>query len=174
MPIILLDLIEEQSDKEAFEAIYYEYRQLLFYVANMILHDEGDAEDAVIEAFIRLASNFKKTNKKVCHETRNYAVIIVRNVALDMIAKRTAVPVDDIEVLVDNRESHVDSVFDEASYSEICSAINDMPDAYSDILYLYYIDGFSIKEIAGSLKLNESAIRKRLERGRILLKKRYK
>lgn len=174
MPLILLDLLEEQTDKEAFEAIYYEYRQLLFYVANGILKDSGESEDAVIEAFTRLAKNFGKTNKKICHRTRNYLVIIVKNVALDMLSQTRDTILDDIKTFADINAVNEDPVFSEVDYEELCVAIKNMPDKYSDVLYLSYVEGYSTKSVANTLRLKESTVRKRLERGKMLLRKRYK
>ena len=59
MIAIYLSLIDE-NDMSRFEKIYYKYKNLLFYIANGILPDITDAEDAVQEAFIRIAKNMDK------------------------------------------------------------------------------------------------------------------
>lgn len=41
-----------------------------------------------------------------------------------------------------------------------------LPSKYREVLLLHYVEGYQGKEIAGMLKLSESAVRKRLERGR--------
>ena len=57
---LFLTLIEETTEKEKFEVLYYRYRDLMHYIAMAILHDEHLAEDAVQEAFFRVARNFHK------------------------------------------------------------------------------------------------------------------
>ena len=49
--IIYLQMIDTPEDRSKFEQIYLEYRGLMFHVANEILHNEQDAEDAVHQAF---------------------------------------------------------------------------------------------------------------------------
>ena len=41
-----------------------------------------------------------------------------------------------------------------------------LPSKYREVLLLHYVEGYQGKEIARMLKLSESAVRKRLERGR--------
>ena len=47
------------------------------------------------------------------------------------------------------------------------------PQKYRDVLYLYYIEQYRVKEIAEILKLNENTVKTRLKRGREVLKKIY-
>ena len=46
------------EDENIFERLYYKYRNLMYTVAFDILHNTSDAEDAVSEAFLRIAKNF--------------------------------------------------------------------------------------------------------------------
>ena len=59
--LIYMMMIDSESDQSKFEQIYMKYKGLMFYVANDILHNEHDAEDAVHQAFIKIAEN--RTNK---------------------------------------------------------------------------------------------------------------
>ena len=42
-----------------------------------------------------------------------------------------------------------------------------------EVLILYYIEGYSCREIADILKITESAVKKKLERARKRLKEKY-
>lgn len=77
----MLDAPEEQRK---FEALYYAYRRTMLYVVMQILKDHQLAEYTVQEAFLRLA----KIGQVGCPRTRLFAVIIVRNVSLTMLAER--------------------------------------------------------------------------------------
>ena len=46
-----------------------------------------------------------------------------------------------------------------------------LPEKYSEILYLYYYEGYKAKEISKLLHINESTIQTRLSDGRKKLKK---
>lgn len=58
--MIYLQMIETPEEKSKFEQIYLEYKGLMFHVAYEILHNEQDAEDAVHQAFVKIAENIKK------------------------------------------------------------------------------------------------------------------
>lgn len=49
--ISYLQMIETESDRVKFEALYYEYRNLMYAIAFGILRNEHDAECAVHHAF---------------------------------------------------------------------------------------------------------------------------
>lgn len=107
-------MVDTPQDKRLFEELYREYKQYMFKVASFILEDENLAEDAVNEAFLRIAKNFEKfkanlpdihygesiadcTIEKInlcrkeqitCPKTRAYVVVIIRRVALNMREKQ--------------------------------------------------------------------------------------
>ena len=58
--LIYMMMLETPEEKSLFEQIYLEYRGLMFHVAYEILHNEQDAEDAVHQAFVKIAENIKK------------------------------------------------------------------------------------------------------------------
>lgn len=49
--LIYLQVIDAPEDRDQFITLYETYRGLMFYVANQILQNEQDAEDAVHDAF---------------------------------------------------------------------------------------------------------------------------
>ena len=86
--LIYLSIIETEENKSKFEQIYKKYKQIMFFVANMILKDEYLAEDAVHQAFLRIIDNLDKIYKIDCHKTKGFIVIIVENIAIDFYRKR--------------------------------------------------------------------------------------
>lgn len=58
---------------------------------------------------------------------------------------------------------------DELPY-DISEIVNILPEKYKTIIVLYYYDGMKIKDISKVLKMKESAVKKRLERARNLVK----
>ena len=63
--LIYMMMLETPEEKSLFEQIYLEYRGLMFHVAYEILHNEQDAEDAVHQAFVKIAENIKKIDRKL-------------------------------------------------------------------------------------------------------------
>ena len=81
--LIYLQMLETPEEKSLFEQIYLEYCGLMFHVAYEILHNEQDAEDAVHQAFVKIAENIKKIDAPVCPKTHSYVVTIVEHQAID-------------------------------------------------------------------------------------------
>ena len=63
--MIYLQMIDSPEDRSKFEQIYMEYRSMMFHIANRILTNEQDAEDAVHEAFLKIAENIAKIGEKI-------------------------------------------------------------------------------------------------------------
>ncbi len=167
---VYLQLIDCQEEKEKFEELYDKYGQLMFFVANKILQDTYLAEDAVNEAFFRIAKNFHKVGEIECHQTRNFVVIIVKRVAIDLLKK------DKNEVLL-KEEKDLNFLVDEAmgflepfEHNKVVEILKSLPEMYRDLFYLYYVDELKVKEISRLIGISESAVKKRLQRGRKILR----
>lgn len=83
-----LSLLSDPADKEKMAQIYKKYRQTMYAAAVEILRSPYDAEDAVHESFIRLASNLHKVNISDSQKTAAYLVTIVKNISYTYIKKR--------------------------------------------------------------------------------------
>lgn len=74
-------------------------QKLMLYIAHDILHDPHDAEDAVHEAFLRLAEMIEKIHEIDCPETRSLIVMITKSKAIDLYRKKKrragTVPLED-------------------------------------------------------------------------------
>ena len=163
---IFLTLIDTDEEKDRFTLLYEQYRHLMFYIADEILKDEHLSEDAVQEAFLRIAKNFYKITDIFCPQTRNFVVIITRNVAITMLKNENHHI--DLDEYIENEES--DHIFDFISEKILTRCIMDLPVAYRDILYLYHIYGYSFNEISSLLSVNVETAKKRAQRSRLMLK----
>ena len=86
--MIYLTMIDTPEDRDLFEAIYTKYRYLMLHVANKVLLNHHDAEDAVHEAFISVIKNIKKFSDVASPKTRLLIVLIVERKAIDILRKR--------------------------------------------------------------------------------------
>lgn len=163
--LIYLQMIEDDADRSKFEQIYTKYRKLMLYVANQMLHNPDDAEDAVHEAFLAIAKNIKKIRTSDCLQTRNLVVIITERKSIDLIKKRS--PWQSFE----ENENIVGVMPQMPEDSGLAQAISELPAKSREILLLRYIDGYSTREIAEMLDMNLKAVQKSLERTRALLRK---
>lgn len=65
MVLVYLSMIEGPEDRNKFEIVYQQYKSLMYYVAYRILREERDAEDAVHNAFVRIAEHIDKISEPV-------------------------------------------------------------------------------------------------------------
>ena len=68
--LIYLQSIADPQDRNKFEQLYIQYKQLMFCVANSILRNEYDAEDAVHQAFLAIVKNLDKISDLECTKTK--------------------------------------------------------------------------------------------------------
>lgn len=160
MLAVCMALIDSHEDKTLFQKLYEQYVKLMLYTANRILNNQQDAEDAVSEAFLRIAQNFSKVEKNICTKTANQFVIIVRNISIDIYRKKQRKK--EVSFSNDINIAYCDD-FEAADNKVLFSELNQND---KDILYLHYIYGKSIKDIAKLFAISENAVYKRIQRAK--------
>lgn len=163
-----LQLIETEADKTKFEQLYIRYRKLMHYVANRILQNPYDAEDAVHMAFESIAKNMDKISAVNCPETRSLLVITTERRAIDIVRSRktrdTLELIDDIagiEIVV-------------PCENPVAHAMANLPPQYREILLLRHDNGYTTKEIAKILGISTDAAQKTLWRAKEALREKLK
>ncbi|MBP1560761.1 MAG: sigma-70 family RNA polymerase sigma factor [Oscillospiraceae bacterium] len=163
-----LTFIDDDEGKNQFEELYIKYKQDMYSVAHSILHNVEDAEDAVHQAFLTIANNFEKVRKIPCQEIKAYIVIIIRNVSINIYNSNKRKAEHSAE-LNDNITMDVD-VLEQYEYTQLVKVISELPQIYKDIVYLYYLEEFTAKEVAKMLNISVDTVWKRAERAKKLLK----
>ena len=163
--LIYLQMIETVEDRQKFTDLYETYRGLMFYVANQILHNAEDAEDAVHQAFLSIMENLDKISEVHSPKSRAYVIVIAENKAIDMIRAR---------------KHFADAGFDESVYGieipvpgdgGLADAMAKLPARYRGILLLRYDMGYSTKEIGKMLGMTEDTTRKVIWRAKEALRR---
>lgn len=160
-----LQTIETPEDQSKFEWIYERYLGLMYYVADKILHNRQDAEDAVQQAFVSIAENIKTISDPKSSKTRSYVVLIVENKSIDIIRYRkrfTAAGFEETERGLD---------FPDEGALDLAALIGRLPAHYREILLLRYDNGYSKREIARLLGITPGNAEKRLYRAKMYLQK---
>lgn len=191
---LYLMMLDGPGEEEIFRDVYYRYRNLMYYIAYDILHNIEDAEDAVQDAFLKIAMNFPQPSldDPTSKHARNLCAMIAKYQAIDHYRRRkkrqeneiTTDSFDIDEMLLQEPEgpdsvtrknfagwANQDYYFEEdRPYEKILKIIEEMPEKYTDVLYLYLVQGKKRREIAYDLSLSLGTVKKRLERGKALLK----
>lgn len=155
------------SDMKKLEELYRLYQNTMLYVANGILRDSHLAEDAVQEAFLRIAANLSKISRVDSRQTKVYVAVVARNVSLTMLNDMNKqIFTDNIDSLAYVESGTKDSILNQLEYEEVVRAIRGLPSTFREILDLYYIQGFKVAEISERLDINREVVKKRIQRGK--------
>ncbi len=154
-------------------ALYKQYCDGMFIIAQRYMKETAAAEDAMQEAFIKA---FQKLNQFKGDVTFGaWLKRIVINTCLDSI-KSNKIDTEDIsesvfEIVQDDDDWNVP---DETTISEINMAIEKLPDNYRSVVKLFLLEGYDHNEISGILSISESVSRTNLHRGKTMLKQTLK
>lgn len=164
-----LSILETEEEKDRFEELYRMYKQDMYAIAYDILKNKEDAEDVVHQSFIAIADNFKKVNEIPCQEIKSYLVVISKNNALNLYKKNKRIASRRTDLNINTAADEVD-MLERYDYDQLVKAISELPETYKDVIFLRCLEEFTTKEIADMLNITVSAVWKRLERAKKLLK----
>lgn len=157
--VLLLDEEIKMTDQQ-FEEIFILYKQDVMNIAFCFLRHAEDAEDVTIDVF----SRFYAHPSKDLALAKAYLIKMAINASLDLLRKRKYYAEFDESVQPGNRTES------EESDPEIMAALRKLPKRLAIALTLVYLSGLSAKEAAAVIGCSEAALRKRLFRGKSLLK----
>ena len=158
----------ESDFKPIATPVLEKYGPLLYRICVSVIHDSYYAEDAVSETLLRYYSSAPKFRSEV-HE-KSWLIRVARNVSIDIVRYRKrhthvsieTVPEEFLAVSENAEES-----------SAILFSLFSLPEIYSTVVWLYYGEKMDTSSIAKTLGISNAAARKRLSRGRELLKAKY-
>lgn len=162
---------KQEQIKDEFEENILEHIDSLYNTAFVMTHDKHNAEDLVQETALkayRFFHRFKRgTNFKA------WIVTILRNTYINSYRKKIKEPVsvefDMVENFIGLSEP---KDFKEEIFSESLKAsIDRLPEELRSTLSLFYVDGFSYKEISKILNVPVGTVMSRLYTARQILKK---
>lgn len=153
--------------------LYNQYCDGMFIVAQRYLKDTAAAEDAMQEAFVKAFSKLDQFKGDVTFGAWLKRIVI--NKCLDTIKSRKleteSIEESVFEIVQDDNDWKVS---DEATVTEILSAINNLPEKYQVVVQLFLLEGYDHQEIAEVLCISENSSRTNLHRGKTILKKTLK
>ena len=175
--LMFFTIIEGSEFRTKLEQLYYDNRNLMFKIAYEILSNKEQAEDAVHESFIRIIKNLHKINLDNCPQTRNFLVIICRNVAINIYNHNKTTKNVDYEIdnlPSDDNFNPVDIVINNESLERLTFLIMELKPIYRDVFLLRYSHGFSREEIAEQLGITIETVKKRITRAKKILVEKMK
>lgn len=151
-------MLNIQTEKQ-YNKIVENYSDMIFRIAYQYLYNKYDAEDIVQEVFVKLLS--RKVIFKDEEHVKSWLIRVTINQCLDYkksLAKRSTVSIENMEIPFEHKEEG------------ILEELQLLKEDERNILYLYYYEGYKIKEIAKILKQKQNTINSKLTRARKKLK----
>ncbi len=159
----------EKGDINAFNEILDFYDSKLYYIAIARVKDENIAREAVQDTFVDLYLNMKKL-KKVKNFDSWIIKILINNCNKKFKKRKySEISYEDInnDAFISNKED-ADNLIDKLTFFETIQFLNEQD---RTIMSLYYRDGYTTKEIAFMLEMNENTVRIRIMRARDSIRK---
>lgn len=146
---------------EHFNELYQLYNNDVYRLSYSYLLNEQDAEDVIQKVYIKLYNN-KKILMLSNNEVKRWLFKVCINESKDILKS----PWRKLKSSITN-----DIKDEKVKNDTLLESLNKINSYYRIPLYLYYYEGYSIKEISVQLKKSESAIKMRLFRAKEALKK---
>lgn len=148
------------GDQEAFRFLYLRYVDNVYGYVRSIVRDDYEAEDVTQHVFTKLMTTLPK------YEQRNvpfaaWILRVARNVAVDHMRARRAIPCEEVRELEPQHEST-----NEDSSLTLREALKSLPEDQRQVIVLRHVVGLTPGEIAGRLGKTEPSIHGLHHRGR--------
>lgn len=169
MLALLLSMLDSDDDRRRFMKLHDAYEQKMYRIAQSILHSPALAEDAVQQSWVLIIRFFDRIKKISWDTTEGYIVTIVKNTAINLLKKESHnVPFPEEWNAPTSQPDSADH------FQGLVALIRAMPEQYRTLLELKYVLGYTNREIAKRLNMNESTVASRIARGRAQLIKKLK
>lgn len=147
---------------------------VMYRAAYDVLRSPADAEDAVMDAMVRIVRSEAKFAGLEPNEMRALAVIYARNTAIDLYNRnhRDPLPVEELPEEPDPAPTPEEETVSADEAERLMKQIGRMPPSYRDALLLRVRYGMNDSEIAETLHLSPGTVRTRLSRARSWLRER--
>lgn len=176
IPIIYLSVLESEDDQDLLEYIYLNFRKQMLCYANKILNNYDDSEDVVHNTFMDIAKNIKIFRNKEDKTIYCYLMCATKGHAINYIRKnkkeiKVNQQFNERQQIRFENQNAIESII---NYNNIVDKIRSLDEKYSDVLFLFYVEELTYKEIASLLKINPSTVLTRIARGKKMLLKQLK
>ena len=151
------------------ESVIDRYSDMLYKICFLILKNEQDTKDVLQETFLIYYTKKPKFENE--EHKKAWLIKVSQNKCKEFLRfhkRHAALPLEDMEetlVITDGLSG---------SDREILSLIWNLDYKLKSVVILFYIEGYSVNEIADILKTSPSAVKKRLQRAREKLSVKYK
>ncbi len=152
--------LDEKNSNENIKLLIENYSGMLFRICYCILCNPDDAEDALQDTFLKYLT--KAPEFESSEHEKAWLIKVATNISKNMVLLRKRRKTVDLDEL--------NSIGIEDEDSQVFEAIMSLPVKYKIVMTLFYIEGYDSKEVSKIIGVSPEAVRKRMQKGRELLK----
>lgn len=157
-----------RRDRNAQRLLYDTFSSKMYGLSYRYVKDSMEAEDIVVTAFTKIFNKIDQFRGEGSFE--GWIKRIVVNEALGFLRKNKPLYLETDLNRVD-RDPQYNQLTDHLEAEDLIAMIQELPTGYRIVFNLYAIDGYSHKEIAEQLGINENTSKSQLSRARLHLQK---
>ena len=136
--------------------VVMKYSDMLYKICIVILCNEQDVQDAIQDTFVRYLE--KRPDFHDEEHEKAWLIRVATNICRDMLRFRIRHP----KVCIDELENSLAVPEQRETLRELL----ELPVKQKTVIYLHYVEGYHVKEIADILGITEGAVKMRMKRGR--------
>ncbi len=154
-----------QQQRHAQKRLYEKYYPSAFRLSRRYLSNAHDAEDVMIDAFVRIFHHIGEFEYRGNDSLRKWINTIVIHECIRFLSRfKTLIVEEEMSGLVIEKEWQTDASGYDAE--EIILIVEGMPDGYRTVFNLFAMEGYSHHEIAGMLSISEGTSKSQLSKAR--------
>lgn len=160
------------GDKEAFDALYEKYKNILLRMAYLVSGQMSEAEDIVQETFVKCYLHIGELKKD--EGFKSWLFQILYRTAYRQIKKnKREILKEDIGIQADATDgiSSLDRIIRTETERQVSNAVKKLDFKHRTVVVMFYYNEMSTKEIAEVLRCTEGTVKSRLFNARKKLKR---
>jgi RNA polymerase sigma-70 factor (ECF subfamily) len=180
------ELIAEigKGSEDAFETLITRYESRVFNLAMRFCRNQEDAEEVIQDVFTTLYRKLDSFQGKSAFSSWLYRIVVnasfmklrkrksQQTVSVEDLTPQTREQVFESDVFIDRRSDTL--AYNREIRETLFDAISKLPEQYRAVFVLRDIDGLSNQEVAEILQLSIPAVKSRLHRSRLMLRRKLK
>jgi RNA polymerase sigma-70 factor (ECF subfamily) len=152
------------SHKQNIENAYKEYSDAIFRYCLFKLSDREKALDLVQDTFTRVWQYVQKGNE--IENMKTFLYTTARNLIIDEYRKKKSFSLDSLmEQGLDPQIEIEEALYTSFDVDRVLGCVKQLPENYSSIIVMRYVNDLSVKEIAEIMNETENVVSVRIHRG---------
>ena len=149
---------------DAFTMLYQKYANFVYGIALSYLKNPAEAEDVTADAFVQMLESDISFPDDL--RARAWLATVVRNRCKNMLRHWSRKKREAEEIM-----EQIPVTDQSAELKTVMGSLMRLPEKYRLPLLLFAVEGYSVRETAQILHLNESTVRTRIARARDMIRK---